>query len=186
MSNIFFTSDLHFGHEGILKHSSSSRPFSSVEKMDNKLIDNWNSEVSKNDTIYVIGDFCFKNKEYSEKILNRLKGKIHLILGNHDTKVPTHKFESLSTIKEIKIPDLDARHGQQYIVLCHYAMRVWNKSHYGTWHLYGHSHGTLKDNPNSLSIDVGVDTNNLFPYSYEEIKEKMKCKRFIPIDHHGL
>ena len=36
---------------------------------------------------------------------------------------------------------------EQDIVLCHYAMRVWQKSHYGAWMLYGHSHGTLPDNP---------------------------------------
>ena len=56
---------------------------------------------------------------------------------------------------ELKVNDPDGRHGKQGIVLCHYAMRVWNKSHHGNFMLYGHSHGSLADDPNSMSFDVG-------------------------------
>ena len=71
------------------------------------------------------------------------------------------------------------------IVLCHYAFRVWNKSHRGAWHLYGHSHGSLPDDPNSLSFDAGVDCHEFTPISYERVKEIMAEKRFLPVDHHG-
>jgi len=74
--------------------------------------------------------------------------------------------------------------GQQ-IILCHYAMRVWDKSHWGIWHLYGHSHGSLPDDPRSLSYDVGVDKNNFTPLLFEEVKEIMSKKTFKPVDHHG-
>ena len=60
----------------------------------------------------------------------------------------------------------------QLIVLCHYSMRKWNKSHYGSWHLYGHSHGNLP--PLGLSFDVGVDTNDYYPYSLDDVSNKMK------------
>jgi calcineurin-like phosphoesterase family protein len=65
---------------------------------------------------------------------------------------------------------------KQYIVLCHYSMNVWNRSHHGSWHLFGHSHGGLTDNPNSLSIDVGINCHNYYPIEFEEIKNKMKLK----------
>ncbi len=81
----FVTSDLHFGHKNIIKYCN--RPFNSVKKMDNILIQNWNDLVGKTDEIYVLGDFFMKRKNdrhYIESILKRLNGKIHLILGNHD------------------------------------------------------------------------------------------------------
>ena len=57
-------------------------------------------------------------------------------------------------------------------------MRVWNKSHYGSWELYGHSHGTLE--PIGKQLDVGVDTNNFYPYSFEDIKKRLdRYKRSV-------
>jgi hypothetical protein len=63
-------------------------------------------------------------------------------------------------------------------------MRTWNKSHRGSWHLYGHSHGTLPDDPHSMSFDVGVDCHNYRPLSFEQVKAVMSKKLFKPIDHH--
>ena len=57
------------------------------------------------------------------------------------------------------------------ITLCHYAMRSWERSHYATWHLYGHHHGKLP--PYGLSFDVGVDCWNFYPVSLDQVKEKM-------------
>jgi calcineurin-like phosphoesterase family protein len=64
-------------------------------------------------------------------------------------------------------------------------MKVWNGSHKGDWQLYGHSHGTLPDDPNALSCDVGVDCWNYFPVSMEQLRAKMKTKNYKSIDHHG-
>jgi calcineurin-like phosphoesterase family protein len=50
-------------------------------------------------------------------------------------------------------------------------MRVWPKSHYGTWHLFGHSHGCLE--PWGKSFDVGVDAWQMRPISINQVKEKM-------------
>jgi calcineurin-like phosphoesterase family protein len=65
---------------------------------------------------------------------------------------------------------------KQLIVLHHYAQRVWNKSHYGSWHLYGHSHNKLPEIPGNLSFDIGVDGHQYQAWSYEEVKEKMSRK----------
>ena len=58
-----------------------------------------------------------------------------------------------------------------YIVCDHYAGRVWARSHYNSYQLYGHSHGHLP--PEGKQWDVGVDNNNFFPVSFEQIKEIM-------------
>ena len=79
---IFFTSDSHFGHANIIKHCN--RPFSSVEEMDEHLISAWNSRVRPSDTIYILGDLIFRSTASPDSYLSRLRGKKHLILGNHD------------------------------------------------------------------------------------------------------
>lgn len=71
--------------------------------------------------------------------------------------------------------------------LSHYAHRVWRGSHRGVWHLYGHSHGSLADDPHALSMDVGVDVRGYgyWPLSFDEIREAMAQKDWRPVDHHG-
>jgi calcineurin-like phosphoesterase family protein len=111
-----------------------------------------------------------------------LNGKIYLIKGNHEysaLRVPD-RFESIKDYQELYVEDEDATQGKQKIILFHYAMRTWNGSHRGVWQLYGHSHGTLPDDEMALSVDVGVDCHNFYPVSYEEIKEIMKRKKWIP------
>ena len=61
---------------------------------------------------------------------------------------------------------------KQKIVLCHYAMRVWDGSHYNSWMLYAHSHGKLESQ--GKSFDVGVDCWNYVPVSFDQVVEKMK------------
>jgi len=77
------------------------------------------------------------------------------------------------------------RSTKQLIILCHYPFLTWNKSHYGSWNLHGHCHGTLPDDPNSLRLDVGVDVHNFSPISFDEVSTIMSTKNFKPIDHHG-
>lgn len=173
----YFTADTHFGHKKVIEYCN--RPFSSVEEMNETLIANWNSRVGKNDVIYHLGDFAFLSPSGMRSIFDRLNGEKHLILGNHDQlkTMKLLKWDSIQSMREIRI-------GEQRIVLLHYAMKIWNKSHHGAWHLYGHSHNSLPDDPNSLSIDVGVDARGYAPISFTEIGEIMKRKNFVPIDHH--
>ena len=173
----YFTSDTHFSHRNIIKYSN--RPFGSKEEMDLKLVENWNTRIGQGDTIYHLGDFCLSTEQEGQSILDRLNGKKHLILGNHDKVGRRLKgWESISDYKEVSIDG-------QFIILCHYAMRVWNKSHHGSWMLYGHSHGSLPDDPNALSFDIGVDCHEYKPLNMDEIRRIMKKKTFKPIDHHG-
>ena len=184
----FFTSDLHLGHTNIIKYSN--RPFQTIEEMDQALIDNWNRVVSGEDVVYVIGDFSFyKDQQKSLDVLKKLNGaEIHLVMGNHDKHMKQFvkdEFTTCSAYKEIYVPDSEASHDKgQFIILAHYAFRVWNKSHHGSWNLYGHSHGSLPDDPHLRSLDVGVDCWNYTPVSYDEIKEKMKLKTPKSVDHH--
>ena len=148
------------------------------------------------------GDFAYGNKDYARFIRDRLNGNIYFIKGNHDKAVYQiqHSFIWFKDVHEVTV------NFDQKVWLSHYAHRTWPKSHHGVWHLYGHSHGSLPESPNSLSLDVGVDAmamrlagltigdkfetgrtkaEDYRPMHWDEIVEKMKLKTFAPIDHHG-
>jgi calcineurin-like phosphoesterase family protein len=185
----FFTADLHFGHENVIKYAK--RPFANAAEMDYALFENWCRVVTKHDTVYVLGDVALCHPDRAIALVRDLPGQKHLIFGNHDKRLRKNGdfldlFHSpFRDFAEIKVPDAALESGHQNITLCHYALRVWNKSHYGAWNLYGHSHGSLADDPNALSLDVGVDCWNYTPVSYEMLKAKMAEKTWKPIDHHG-
>lgn len=127
-----------------------------IEMMDKWLIDLWNSQVTKKDVVYILGDFSFHNAEENKKLLSKLNGKKFLILGNHDgnsDKLDNH-FEQITQIKEFKYKD---ESGETFCFeMCHYAMVTWNRKEHGTIQLCGHSHGSL-DGYNEASPDLRVD-----------------------------
>jgi len=161
---VFFTSDTHFGHPAILR--LSDRPFETVADMDAALIAEWNAVVEPDDTVYHLGDFCFRNTRTAADYLAALNGEVHLIIGNHDG--PTLRryassFASIRTISEITLSG-------KTIVLCHYPMREWHGCWRGAWHFFGHVHGRLNHEPLGYSLDVGVDSNRFRPWQFEEIE----------------
>lgn len=171
------------GHSRIIEHCK--RPFASVGEMDAKFIANWNARVHPNDTVWHLGDFMlFGAVETVRKYRDCLHGEIHLVRGNHDKRNQDFGsvFASVSDLAEISVGIAGVNH---HVVLCHYAMRVWHKSHRGTWHLYGHSHGNLADDPNALSLDVGVDCWDFAPVSPQQVAARMASKTWRPVDHHG-
>jgi len=162
----WFTADTHLGHGAIIRFCG--RPFQSVEEMDEVLVRNWNSVVSPDDTIYHLGDFALGNLQRLRSYRERLRGRIILIRGNHDRR--SEAFDSLfDEVHDLHEITTSWRSKPLRIVLCHYALRVWSGSHYGAWHLYGHSHGKLPDDPQALSLDVGVDCWSYRPISLDDI-----------------
>ena len=170
MRDIWFTSDFHFGHFNIIRYCN--RPFANAQEMDAAILDRTNACVKPNDILYFLGDFCLSGTEKVIAYRQRLVcSTIHFIEGNHDRitcKLP-HLFASWGVLSEVKI-------AKQRIVFCHYAMKVWPHHAQGAWHLYGHSHGNLPDEPLSLSLDVGVDTHDFRPWHFDEIEAVMKRK----------
>jgi calcineurin-like phosphoesterase family protein len=191
--NIWFTADTHFGHANIIKYCN--RPFANAKEMDDALIQNWNERVKVNDVVYHVGDFAMSRKESDiANYSRRLHGLKFLVLGNHD---PIQHYAGQSDKLGFKRidwygePRVTILGGTVGIILFHYALRVWNKSHHGSWHLYGHSHGSLPDDPNLNSFDIGVDCHQYQPLNVDEIqaiidaKIKKRGKDHVAIDHHG-
>lgn len=175
---IFFTSDLHLGHEGVLQFAT--RPFGSVEKMDETLIRNWNETVPSDGLVFVLGDIGFCSAERLEEFFNQLNGSKILIRGNHDSKFKDTLLKSLF----IEIYDLiyiriqDAETSEfQYMVLSHYPMLDWQSSFRGAWQLFGHLHtrnipefDTVRKHLFATQYDVGVDNNGFSPVSFQQVK----------------
>ena len=163
--NTFFTADNHFGHTNILRFTN--RPFSSVEEMDEELIKRWNERIKVNDLVYHLGDFSLLSHKYVNKYFDRLNGKINLVPGGHDKRWIRHanNFENVTILPAL----VTIKHNSFPIVLCHYPMLTWDRSHYGSIHFHGHSHGAIPNEGNRM--DVGVDTNDFYPYKLDEIME---------------
>lgn len=179
---IFFTADLHLGHANIIKHCE--RPFSSVEEMDEHLISAWNKSVRPTDSIYILGDLIFRSAASPESYLSRLRGKKHLILGNHDkdwVKKADMSQYFLSVERFVEISD-----GQHKITLCHYPLMSWNHMAKGSYMIHGHIHNNceafyfpmLRQMPNLLN--AGVEINDYHPVSFDDLvknNEAFKSER---------
>lgn len=178
MNNIFFTSDTHFGHRNIIR--LCNRPYESIEEMNAKLIENWNSVVDEHDVVYHLGDFALGGSTLWNNILNQLNGQIILIIGNHDRKNLRKKYsDRFLDIKSQMQIELEGKS----IYLNHYPFLCYGgtyKEEEATWQLFGHVHS----GPNSAGADcerlkylfpyqydVGVDNNNYTPVSWEQVKE---------------
>ena len=178
--NYWFTADTHFGHANIIKYCN--RPFKDTVEMNETIISNWNKVVGDDDLVYHLGDFCFARHDYEvDSYLKRLNGLIVFIKGNHDKltwKLKNKFYAAYDSYHDIEL-------NEQKITLCHYKMAIWNRSHRGAWHLYGHSHGSVTNSPHDLSFDCGVDCHNFTPINFEQVKQIMSKKLWKPIDHHG-
>jgi len=193
----FITSDIHFNHISILKYNSTSRGYDcnlgqpdwpDVEEMNDKIIKNWNSLVSDNDIVFILGDVAMGKIIDAPNLIRQLNGKKKLISGNHDITLKkliknnesyNDLFESIHDYYEYSHV-----HNNKKVMMCmsHFPMRHWHGQNRGTLMLHGHLHGSRCDVPGRIK-DVGLDTNNLFPYLLDDVIEEL-LKIEVMEEHH--
>lgn len=197
--NIWFTSDTHYGHSNIAGKSvsrwqSGYRDFDSVWEMNVALVEGINRYVKEDDILYHLGDWSFGGihniKLFRDSIVCQ---NIHLVLGNHDQHIVDkvvkfhddsfNPIELFSSVQDV----LNLQLGKTELFLSHYSHRVWNGSHKGVSHLYGHSHDSIPDF--GRSMDVGVDVayrmfGEYRPFNIGEIARIMEKREVHQIDHH--
>ncbi len=140
---VFFTSDLHFGHENVIRFDN--RPFSSVEEMDAELIRRWNAKVNPGDLVYVLGDMIWKTRnDDAPSLIKSLNGQIILIKGNHDRFLHNSKAKAaLAGIKDYDDICVKLENGEtRRCILSHYFIPMYNGHRFQAIHLHGHSHRT--------------------------------------------
>lgn len=177
---IWFTSDLHFGHQNIIKFCN--RPWETTDEMDANLIKNWNSVVKPDDLVFDLGDFAFATNARWKELLSQLNGHHYLILGNHDiSRWPGDKtMELFEGVNHQMILKIDGRmvYLNHYPYLCFGG--AWREPKNAVYQLFGHVHsgpncgGTDSDRLVNLfpyQYDVGVDNNNYTPVSWQQVQE---------------
>lgn len=186
-----------FWHDGDWKGNRSSQwriSRETVEFMNDKLIENINNIVGKDDILYHLGDWCFAPKNEYYKAARSYRDKInckeiYITWGNHDNFQIRDLFNGCYDILNVNV-------NNQRIVLCHYAFAIWDKSHRGAISLYGHSHSNAENwldaaMPGRRSMDVGIDNASKLlgdyrPFSFEDIMNIMSKKNGFSFDHHGI
>ena len=169
---IYYISDIHFGHRNVI--GMDNRPFETIEEMDEILIHRWNERVIDEDDVYIVGDFAYRNGRTADWYLKRLKGRKHLIIGNHD----------LATLRNAKAMELFASVEKMNMVidngrmvsLCHYPVAEWNGKRHGGFHVHGHIHCRRDDVYTFMSrfdcaLNAGCMINDYRPATLDELIE---------------
>jgi calcineurin-like phosphoesterase family protein len=197
---VWITSDTHYNHKNICRGVTnwrtpegkipigSTRDFQTLGEMNDKIINNINEKVGQNDTLIHLGDVSFGGFDKIGEFLDRLVCKnVHLVMGNHDQHIKSNRedirdrFISVQEYREVKID------GENF-VLSHYPFASWHGLNKGVIHLHGHVHLSPKNKwGNGKKLDVGMDGNNLYPYSITEIVHMMDKRDVgsdVTNDHH--
>jgi len=160
----FVTADLHLGHDNIIKYCN--RPFKSIDHMNDTLIKNWNERVKDEDSIYIVGDFCFKSsRSTTQKWIKLLNGNKIFIKGNHD--------DNISNIVSLQIQFDGITINMTHIPVVFNTRCGLN--------LVGHVHDRWKYHisrtrePYSMytceKINVGVDVWDFYPVTLKEVMQ---------------
>lgn len=166
--NIWFTSDWHFCHDK--EFVWKARGFSSIDEMDEVIVQKHNSLVKPGDTVYCLGDCALNDVTKASEYMSRLNGNIIILIGNHDTANKQKLYNQL--------PNCTC---QDYVTMLKFGKRTFYLSHYPTltgnvgetckpWCLHGHTHGR-----NAFELiehrcyNVGMDAHDCNPVSLEEI-----------------
>jgi len=163
------TGDEHYGHRNVI--GFDNRPFATINDHDAELIRRHNEVVGPEDTVIHAGDFTLAGPQFALRVIDALNGKHIFLKGSHDKWLKKYHDEQPHEILELNIEG-------QHVVICHYAMRTWGKSHYGSWQLHAHSHGKLP--PIGKQLDVWVGGHNYYPWSWPEIVAEMAKREENP------
>ncbi|AIQ13366.1 metallophosphoesterase [Paenibacillus durus] len=167
MTKVYFTSDHHFGHKAIIDYES--RPFETVEQMNESMIASWNQTVGQTDQVFHLGDFSSLGKEETSQILSRLNGYKTLILGNHD-RDRSRSWWLDAGFQEVSGNGIIYK---DFFLLTHEPMYM--NRHMPYVNIHGHIHGQKYEGINHFN--VCVEHWNYKPVSFEAIMEALTSQQ---------
>lgn len=176
----YITSDLHFGHENIIKFCPKTRGhFKDAAHMTSEMMRIWNETVDPEDTVYILGDVAFLPSQKAAEILNSLNGTKILIEGNHDRKAlkdPVFR----RCFKEIH-KYYDTVYNGTFVVMFHYPIFDHNRAGHGSVMLHGHRHGSPTGIPGRI-MDVGYDATGKIVVELDSVIKDLE--KINPMHHH--
>lgn len=168
----FLIADTHFGHDNIIKYES--RPFTNVREMDEELIRLWNLVVTKEDLVYVLGDFTLSRRLTTIKsLVDKLNGRKILIMGNHDTRKPKDYVEcgfEVATKKPMMV--------EPGVILMHEPFEDPSLICSNYLYFFGHVHANpslMDDYPNCMC--VSAERINYKPIDLDECIRKRRKRK---------
>jgi calcineurin-like phosphoesterase family protein len=191
----YFSGDWHLGHANILKYDK--RDFKNIDEHDQHLIKMATTTLKHGDNLYYDGDWALCALPKAEGYMAALAStgaNLFFIKGNHDKKDTIRLYQKYGTfLGEQKCVYIQHEGTEYPIVMNHFAMRVWDRSHHGVYHLYGHSHDGLDKNGEvwGRSMDCGIMTalrlkGSYSLFSFPDIHGILGKRPTKVIDHHGL
>ena len=178
MGKIWLTSDLHFGHDR--EFIWGPRGFKNVDEMNEAIIKNWNTAVAPEDEVYVLGDLMLGDNETGIKMIKQLKGTIHIVLGNHDTKARVEMYQECYNVADIQYATVIKFKGYSFY-LSHYPTITSNlEKEFGKHcliNLFGHTHQeTNFYNGLPFCYHIGLDSHNCTPITIDQVLEDIKAE----------
>ena len=186
MGRIFLTSDSHYGHDR--EFVWKVRGYDSVTAMNLAQVQKWNETIEDDDDVYALGDLMLGDPSNIE-FIKQLKGRIHIVLGNHDTTKREEMYRSLPNVVEVAEVGIRLKYKKHHFIMTHYPMMTGNLEKESlkqmTLNLYGHTHQTSNFyNDMPFMYHVGADSHNGYPVLLDDIIEEMyvkvkECKEFL-------
>lgn len=178
MSNIWLTSDTHFNHNKDFIYKE--RGFNSVEEMNQKIVENWNTLIQDDDIVYHLGDvYMGADHDAAINIISSLKGRKFLAYGNHDSDVKIQKMKENNIFEDIQM-GYRIKKGKKHYILTHYPTIVENGDNTFAVSVHGHTHATEPFTKDSFGkeiltrVHIGLDTWDLKPVKLEDVLNIIK------------
>lgn len=183
----WFASDHHVYHRKIIEFCH--RPFKDLPEMHERMIADHNRVVLPGDRVWFVGDFSFGEPDETSAVLARMNGQKFLIKGNHDHQRRIHHVNGYAGV----FPYRELKFENDHVILCHFPILMWNRAQHGSYHLHGHSHGSIaypENLRNARIFDVGVDhlfklNGNYSPVDWDWLHSRLVGNAFVQIDHHN-
>lgn len=179
---IYYIGDLHLMHENCLKFDN--RPFETVEEMNEAIITNWNSKVTKRDTVFVVGDVCMKVTPEVLQTLRQLNGTKYLAIGNHDAKLVKELSKLDPSVRNIYFSQMKESYfikdGEYNVFISHFPHASWNRLEHGSVHVYAHIHANYMNPIGAFMLshlraaNAGCMLHHYTPVTLQEMFEDMK------------
>lgn len=178
MSQIWFTSDLHLGHNKPFLYEP--RGFTNIYDHDDAIISHINNTVSHDDELYILGDLMLGDNEAGIRKIKQIKCPIHIIRGNHDSDARMELYDKCYNVIEI-CEGKFFKYGKYHFYLSHFPCIVSNYDEDKSLKqrmisLAGHSHYKDKfaDIDKGLIYHIELDAHNNYPVSIDEIINDIK------------
>ena len=177
---IYLCSDLHFCHNKEFLYGP--RGFSSIQEHDEAIVRRWNSIITDDDIVYVLGDIMMGAGEYGITYLRQLKGQIKIIPGNHDGDRKLTEYTKLDNVEILPLSYL-LKYRKKLFYLSHYPTLTSNyDDDKNVWqrviNICGHAHtkDPFADFDKGFIYHVEMDAHNCYPVALDDIITDIRKK----------